>query len=308
LADKDRNFRDRLDAELEREQDGQFIGLLVKNLENIQGDERDVVILSICYGNGPNGKMLMNFGPINQSGGERRLNVAFSRAKQHMVVVASIRHQHITNDYNEGARCLKNYLRYAEAASAGDLATVRLVLWEMTYREEKIGEESEADAVLDQLTDGLVRRGYLVDRAVGQSSFRCDLAIRRPEERSYCLGILLDTDAYYQNADLLEQDVLKPKLLRAFGWRVAQVLTKEWFENRDGVLDWLEQVARDEEEPSTLDLIEDQTGRPAPRAMQKESEGEKSTEPSGISEPLAKSPVTTGMGSSWKRRFEFVAG
>src|SRR5262249_39619318 len=99
------------------------------------------------------------------------------------------------------------------------------------------------------------------------------------------------------------------KLLRAFGWKVAQVLTKEWFENRDGVLDWLEQVARgEEEEPSTLDLVEDQTGGPAPRAMQKEAEGEKSTEPSRISEPLARSPVTTGMGSSWKRRFEFVAG
>ena len=101
----------------EREEDGQFVGLLVKNLENIQGDERDVIILSVCYGHGPNGKMLMNFGPINQSGGEKRLNVAFSRAKQHMAVVSSIRHSDITNDYNDGANCLKNYLRYAEAMS-----------------------------------------------------------------------------------------------------------------------------------------------------------------------------------------------
>ena len=84
LAQDDADFRDRLDAEWEREIDGQFVGLLVKNLENIQGDERDIVILSVCYGYGPNGKMLMNFGPINKSGGERRLNVAFSRAKHHM--------------------------------------------------------------------------------------------------------------------------------------------------------------------------------------------------------------------------------
>ena len=87
-----RTSRDRLDAEWEREVDGQFVGLLVKNLENIQGDERDIIILSVCYGYGPDGKMLMNFGPINQSGGERRLNVAFSRAKHHMAVVSSIQH------------------------------------------------------------------------------------------------------------------------------------------------------------------------------------------------------------------------
>ena len=92
LADEDRQFAERLDAEQYREEDGQFVGLLVKNLENIQGDERDVVILSVCYGPAPDGKMRMNFGPINQSGGERRLNVAFSRARHHMGVVSSIRH------------------------------------------------------------------------------------------------------------------------------------------------------------------------------------------------------------------------
>src|SRR4029077_15506316 len=131
LARKDEEFGDRLEAEFEREKDGQFAGLLVKNLENIQGDERDVILLSVCYGAGPNGKMLMNFGPINQNGGERRLNVAFSRAKQHMVLVSWIRHDAITNDYNDGARCLKNYLRYAEAASAGDLPAARRVLREL---------------------------------------------------------------------------------------------------------------------------------------------------------------------------------
>ena len=110
LAEEDEKFSDRLEAEFEREDKDQFVGLLVKNLENIQGDERDIIILSVCYGRGPNGKILMNFGPINQSGGEKRLNVAFSRAKQHMAVVSSIHHPEITNDYNEGARCLKNYL------------------------------------------------------------------------------------------------------------------------------------------------------------------------------------------------------
>ena len=108
LAESDPEFRNKLEAEWEREEDGQFVGLLVKNLENIQGDERDVILLSVCYGYGTNGKMMMNFGPINRSGGEKRLNVAFTRAKRHMVVISSITYVDITNDYNEGANCLKN--------------------------------------------------------------------------------------------------------------------------------------------------------------------------------------------------------
>ena len=79
-----------LEAELERTDDGQFVGLLVKNLENIQGDERDIVIMSVCYGPDSTGKTRMNFGPINMSGGEKRLNVAFSRAKLNMVLVSSM--------------------------------------------------------------------------------------------------------------------------------------------------------------------------------------------------------------------------
>ncbi|MCA9108244.1 MAG: hypothetical protein KDA83_22765, partial [Planctomycetales bacterium] len=113
LAADDKPFGEALEQAYEREDDGQFVGLLVKNLENIQGDERDIIILSVCYGRPPTGKMRMNFGPINKSGGEKRLNVAFSRAKQYIAVVSSIESTEITNDYNDGANCLKSYLRYA---------------------------------------------------------------------------------------------------------------------------------------------------------------------------------------------------
>ncbi|MEX2170467.1 MAG: AAA domain-containing protein [Pirellulales bacterium] len=121
-------FQDRLEAELEREEDGQFMGLLVKNLVNIQGDERDIIILSICYGPAADRKMRMNFGPINVSGGEKRLNVAFSRAKRHMVVVSSMTFGHITNDFNDGANCLKKYLQYAEAVSSGNASVAQRTL------------------------------------------------------------------------------------------------------------------------------------------------------------------------------------
>jgi hypothetical protein len=241
LAQVDPAFRQALDAELEREIDGQFVGLLVKNLENIQGDERDIVLLSVCYGYGPNGKMLMNFGPINRSGGEKRLNVAFSRAKHHMVVVSSIRHADITNEYNDGANCLKNYLRYAEAASAGDPQTARRVLQGMSrWRETAADEAADHDApVAEQLAQALVEQGFVVDRAVGQSHFRCDLAVYRKGDARYRLAILLDNHAYYEQSELIERDMMRPKLLRNFGWRVAFVLAKDWYDKRSEVLDHL---------------------------------------------------------------------
>ncbi|MGH7139990.1 MAG: AAA domain-containing protein, partial [Pirellulales bacterium] len=246
LARDDADFRRRLEDEYEREDDGQFQGLLVKNLENIQGDERDVVIQSVCYGRGPNGRMLMNFGPINRSGGEKRLNVAFSRAKHHMVLVSSIVAADITNDYNDGAACLKNYLRYAAAVSSGDTATAGRVLADLSdWRgDEAAFDERGDDSVVAQVAAALESRGWLVDRSVGQSHFRCDLAVRGPDDTAYRLGILIDTDAWYGQPDVMERELMKPKLLAAFGWRTAHVLTKEWHEDRDRVLSRLEQMCR----------------------------------------------------------------
>ena len=233
LAGEDEEFRRLLDEEWQREVDGQFVGLLVKNLENIQGDERDVIILSICYGRGPNGKMLMNFGPINKSGGEKRLNVAFSRAKQHMAVVSTIRFSEITNEYNEGANCLRNYLRYAEAMSAGDAAAAQRVLAGVTRWKEQLAHlhEDSDDAVVEQLAAAVQEEGYIVDLGVGQSHFRVDLAVRRPEDGGYRLGILVDTALQYEHAEPLERDVMRPRLLRDFSWHVESVLAKDWYEN-----------------------------------------------------------------------------
>lgn len=199
LAEVDDEFRLLYEAELQREADGQFVGLLVKNLENIQGDERDVIILSICYGPPPSGKMLMNFGPINQSGGEKRLNVAFSRAKQFMAIVTSIRHQQITNDYNHGAGCLKNYLRYAEAISQGDLETGRRVLTGISRWQDSAAKshQSQNDPLSQQIARALRQHGFQVDEGVGQSHFRVDLAVWKPGDANYRLGILADTIEYY---------------------------------------------------------------------------------------------------------------
>ena len=244
LADEDREFRDRLENEFEREIDNQFAGLLVKNLENIQGDERDVIILSVCYAPDPAGKMRMNFGPINQSGGEKRLNVAFSRAKKHMALVSSIRSDAITNDYNDGANCLKNYLQYAESSSTGDHSTCRRVLQSLSLnRSAKDDRQGKSDIVVDQLAEGLRSRGFQVERSIGQSRFQCDIAIRREGDQQYRLGILVDTDNYYRQTDLLERDLMKPNLLRDFGWKTTTVLAKDWWQDPEKVLAQITQLA-----------------------------------------------------------------
>jgi hypothetical protein len=235
LGQDDKQFRDRLEVEMEREDEGQFVGLLVKNLENIQGDERDIIILSICYGHPAEGRMRMNFGPINKSGGEKRLNVAFSRAKKQMAVVSSIVSADITNDYNDGANCLKNYLQYAQAVSVGDSATASRVLASLSrWRQEE--QSNVAPSVLaQQICDFLISEGYNVDHAVGQSHFRCDLAVYREGDTAYRLGILIDTDEYYEQTDLLERELMRPQLLRTFGWKIVHVLAKDWHQDQESI-------------------------------------------------------------------------
>jgi predicted DNA-binding WGR domain protein len=234
LAQDDDEFRALYESELEREVDGQFVGLLVKNLENIQGDERDVIILSICYGPGPIGKMIMNFGPINKNGGEKRLNVAFSRAKQYMAVVSSIQHAAITNDYNDGANCLKTYLRYSEAMSRGDVESGRRVLAGISrwHNSDSVASSQDEDQVCRQLAADLREQGYVVEARVGQSHFRIDLAVRRADDAEYRLGILVDTVAQYECSDALERDMMRPRLLKIFGWPIAKVLAKDWYADR----------------------------------------------------------------------------
>lgn len=185
--------------------------------------------------------MLMNFGPINKSGGERRLNVAFSRAKHHMAVISSILFSDITNDYNDGAACLKNYLRYAEAVSTGNCEASGRVLHGMSRWQAAADDagSTKDDPMAEQIAAALEGRGFIVDRGVGQSHFRCDLAVRLAEDTAYRLAILLDNDNYFDQSDLLERDMMRPKLLRDFGWKVIFVLAKDWYQDHAAVLERL---------------------------------------------------------------------
>jgi AAA domain/Protein of unknown function (DUF4011) len=240
LADRDAAMRARLDEEMAREEDGQHVGLFVKNLENVQGDERDIIIVSVCYGPDPRGRMIMNFGPINRRGGERRLNVIFSRAKHHIAVVSTIDHARITNDYNDGAACLKSYLQYAASSSVGDVAGARAALL-ATTGDKSVREVP--DPVVADIARALRARGWEVAEGLGASRLRCDLAMRRPHESRYRLGVLVDRpDHWALGVD--EAVRLKPGVLQAFGWKITTVLTKDW-------LGGPEQIARALDERAT---------------------------------------------------------
>lgn len=306
LAADDAEFARRLEEEYEREDDGQFVGLLVKNLENIQGDERDIIVLSVCYGRDRQGKMRMNFGPINKSGGEKRLNVAFSRAKQHMALVSSIKHPEITNDYNDGANCLKQYLRYAEAASIGDQATIQSLLQTLSRWTEHAKESTKQSVLAEAVSERLKDKGFLVDTSVGHSHFRCDLAIRKPGDESYRLGIFLDTQEHYDHSNILERDMMRPRLMRNFGWNVTHVLAKDWFDDQTEELDRLLSLLAGQEDPWLVNSEEDSHDQSveecivdvdteASSAITTNSEFANSTEPLNLAEetPLVDSPTIT---------------
>jgi hypothetical protein len=234
LAATDKVFSQQLDEEFDREEDGEFIGLFVKNLENVQGDERDIIILSICYAPGSNGKMRMNFGPINKMGGEKRLNVIFSRAKENMIVVSSITSDQITNDYNAGANALKTFLRFAQLTSAGQKASASTALNSVTS--EKARSDKSSSIAAQQIAEALGETGLTAEVDYGMSRFCVDVAVRAPKEEDYKVAILLDTPATYHNRSTLEVLTDRSILLKAFGWTVITVTLNEWRNDRDAIL------------------------------------------------------------------------
>jgi superfamily I DNA and/or RNA helicase/predicted DNA-binding WGR domain protein len=236
LASNDKEFEALLEEAYARTENDQYVGLIIKNLENIQGDERDIIIMSICYGPDSRKKMIMNFGPINKKGGEKRLNVIFSRAKKHMAVVSSIHHHSITNEYNEGANYFRRFLHYAEQVSTGNMALARTILDSLVLRKEA-REATSSSVVLQQLKAALQQEGLQVNENIGQSGFRCSLGIKTGSSHTeYDLGILLDDDSHYNNANILEQYYQRPAILRSFGWNTLQVFTKDWLQDPQKVV------------------------------------------------------------------------
>ena len=191
--------------------------LFVKNLESVQGDERDVIFISTVFGNDPNGNFYQRFGPITSQAGHRRLNVLFTRAKHHMVVVSSIPIEkiRISDSSHWGVKVLRGYLEYAKSG--------RL----------KYGEETgrSADSPFEEaVTHALKAKGYDCVPQVGVEGFFIDLAVKNPENSNqFILGVECDGASYHSSKSARDRDRLRQDILESLGWNIYRIWSTDWF-------------------------------------------------------------------------------
>ena len=229
--------------------DAMYEPIFVKNLENVQGDERDVILFSVGYGPDKDGNVSMNFGPLNNAGGERRLNVAVSRARCEMMVFSTMHSSQIDlrRSKAKGVEGLKHFLEYAEFHT---LSTI-----------ERKEEEHPVTGVADEIAEALRDRGYDVELGVGRSRFKVDLAVAsRNNDSKYCLGILLDGETYRDTQTTRDREIVQPGVLQGLAWRVMRVWSVDWLNNPERLLERIEKAivepepeAEPEEKP-TFDI------------------------------------------------------
>ncbi len=195
----------------------------IKNLETIQGDERDVIMVSAGYGFDSEGRLSQNFGPMNQDGGERRLNVLLTRAREKCVIFSNFRGQdlHLSNTAPFGLRAFKEFLEYAE---------------KKTLRMSDLDQESNDAAFEDAVYEFLCEEGYQIHRRVGCAGFRVDLAIVNPDYPGrYLLGIAFDGPMYQTSRVARDRDRLRQQILEGLGWRFHRLWSTDWYRNRSEV-------------------------------------------------------------------------
>lgn len=204
--------------------------VFVKNLETVQGDERDVIFFSITYGPDQAGHVTMNFGPLNRDGGERRLNVAMTRARSEMVVFSTLAPEKIdlSRTDSEAVKHLKHFLEYAERGPSALGAGVHGSLGDF---------ESPFETAVAR---GLRDRGWTVRPQIGVSAFRVDLGVVHPDEPGvYLAGVECDGAMYHSSAYARERDKIRQSVLEGLGWTLFRVWSTDWWINREGALNAL---------------------------------------------------------------------
>ena len=229
---RDPEFARDIHAERHRIENGEDVSLFIKNLENVQGEERDIIIFSIGYAKNPEGRLHAGFGSLSTDGGENRLNVAITRAKSQIIVVTSIEPEElkVENTKNLGPRLLKSYLQYVRSVSDGNAEETRAILNELKSPINAI--KTPITAIKDtaeRIKERLTKLGYTVDMNLGNSKSKISLAIYDEESDRYLVGIQLDTDAYESSSSILERDVYGPKFLENRGWRIMRVWCRDFW-------------------------------------------------------------------------------
>ena len=208
----------------------------IKNLETVQGDERDTIIFSVAYAKDSQGRFIQNFGPLNREGGERRLNVAVTRAKDNVQLVASIHYTDInlSNTGSEGVRLLRAYLDYAQN---GEQALERTIT---------VSAEDKFDSYFEQeVCDFLRDHGFTVDTQVGCSGYKIDLGLRRPDSSNYLMAIECDGATYHNSKNARDRDSLRQRVLENMGWQFYRIWSTDWYRNKTVEKERLLQAAKD---------------------------------------------------------------
>ena len=198
--------------------------LFVKNLENVQGDERDVILFSVGYGPDKEGRVSMNFGPLNKTGGERRLNVAISRARYEMKIFSTLQPEQIDErrTHARGVLDLQEFLKFAQhglIAAPSD------------------AYNAQASHMVDAIADSIRQHGYEVRTSIGSSAFRVDIGIVDPANpHTYKLGIICDGMGYRKLKTVRDREVVQPAVLNMLGWRLMRVWAIDWFRHPEVVI------------------------------------------------------------------------
>ncbi|MBE5964310.1 MAG: DUF3320 domain-containing protein [Lachnospira sp.] len=218
--------------------------IFIKNLENVQGDERDVILFSIGYGPDENGKVLMNFGPLNREGGWRRLNVAISRARKSMVVYSVLRPEQIdlSRTRSEGVEGLKGFLEFAQRgknmlAARTDVAT------------------KKDDELIEEIAKAIANMGHEVKSNIGCSEYKMDIGVVNPDNKeTYILGILIDGENCKEASTANDRFVSQPGVLSGLGWNVLRIWTLDWLDDKKRVLDEIQEAI--ESAPKAIKMSE----------------------------------------------------
>lgn len=227
LSEELRNY-----PELEEYDQNSSEPIFIKNLENVQGDERDVILFSIGYGPDATGKVSMNFGPLNRDGGWRRLNVAISRARKSMIVYSVLRPEQIdlSRTRSEGVAGLKGFLEFAEKGK-NVIAT-------------QAGQKSvEKDYLVEEIAAEIREMGYDAKCNIGCSQYKMDIGIvdkKNPD--TYILGIVLDGKNLKKAATTRDRFVLQPGVLKGLGWNLMRIWTLDWLDDRERVKNEIKQT------------------------------------------------------------------
>lgn len=234
----DEEFRTLYIKESNRIENGEDVSLFIKNLENIQGDERDIIIFSIGYAKNNFGKVNSLFGSLSNEGGENRLNVAITRAKRKIYVITSIEPEELKVDTAKfaGPKLLRSYLTYVRAVSEGNADEVQAILNSFN---EGVITQTKPRSVLpieEQIAEKLQKLGYKTEVNLGNSNSKLSVAVYDKRRDKYLLGIETDQTVINSSDSVLERDVFRNEFLKARGWKTFRVWSRDWWHNPSHVM------------------------------------------------------------------------